>query len=252
MNSNHGIPTFADACSKGLKVDVKAAYEAGRKALREKTLVPWCGNPAGELDRFYWEHGYMPALREGESETDPNVNGWEKRQPVEALNAKSFDGKKITVTGYFNGISGKGRYINIIATKIDEYVDNPKGTLTNPYTPEEICGILLGGETISENVYVKGIVCQTTKYNYGSTYNTASFWISGDGSFNDDKTKEFEAYSIYWLGSDIDNPTQAADINGNFAVGDEVVLYGKVTTYNGTAETSSKKASLYSLNGATE
>ena len=91
MNSNHGIPTFADACSKGLKVDVKAAYEAGRKALREKTLVPWCGNPAGELDRFYWEHGYMPALRDGESETDPNVNGWEKRQPVAVSLGTAYD-----------------------------------------------------------------------------------------------------------------------------------------------------------------
>ena len=91
MNSNHGIPTFADAYSKGLKVDVKAAYETGRKALREKTLVPWCGNPAGELDRFYWEHGYMPALREGESETDPNVNGWEKRQPVAVSLGTAYD-----------------------------------------------------------------------------------------------------------------------------------------------------------------
>ncbi len=91
MNSNHGIPTFADAYSKGLKVNVKAAYEAGRKALREKTLVPWCGNPAGELDRFYWENGYIPALMEGESETDPNVNGWEKRQPVAVSLGTAYD-----------------------------------------------------------------------------------------------------------------------------------------------------------------
>ena len=90
MNSNHGIPTFADAYSKGLKVDVKAAYEAGRKALTEKTLVPWSGNPAGELDSFYWEHGYIPALRAGEVETDPNV-GWEKRQPVAVSLGTAYD-----------------------------------------------------------------------------------------------------------------------------------------------------------------
>ena len=53
--------------------------------------------------------------------------------PVEGLEAKSFDGKKITVTGYFNGLSSKGKYINIIATKIVEAVDNPKGTVDNPY-----------------------------------------------------------------------------------------------------------------------
>ncbi len=90
MNSNHGIPTFADALAKGLKIDVKAAYEAGRKALTEKTLVPWSGNPAGELDSFYWEHGYIPALRAGEVETDPNV-GWENRQPVAVSLGTAYD-----------------------------------------------------------------------------------------------------------------------------------------------------------------
>ena len=90
MNSNHGIPTFADAGAKGLKVDVKAAYEAGRKALTEKTLVPWSGNPAGEIDSFYWEHGYIPALRQGEPETDPNV-GWENRQPVAVSLGTAYD-----------------------------------------------------------------------------------------------------------------------------------------------------------------
>ena len=90
MNSNHGIPTFADALAKGLKIDVKAAYEAGRKALTEKTLVPWSGNPAGELDKFYWEYGYIPALREGETETDPNV-GWENRQPVAVSLGTAYD-----------------------------------------------------------------------------------------------------------------------------------------------------------------
>ena len=95
MNSNHGIPTFADAVAKGLKVDVKAAYEAGKKALTEKTLVPWSGNPAGEIDGFYWEHGYIPALREGEVETDPNV-GWENRQPVAVSLGTAYDSWALT------------------------------------------------------------------------------------------------------------------------------------------------------------
>ncbi len=90
MNSNHGIPAFADAMAKGLKVDAKAAFEAGKKALTEKTLVPWSGNPAGEIDGFYWEHGYIPALRDGEVETDPNV-GWENRQPVAVSLGTAYD-----------------------------------------------------------------------------------------------------------------------------------------------------------------
>ena len=40
--------------------------------------------------------------------------------PVDELNAKSFDGKKITVTGYFNGLSSKDKYLNIITVKIKE------------------------------------------------------------------------------------------------------------------------------------
>lgn len=91
MNSNHAIPSFADAVAKGLKVDAAAAFEAGRKALREKTLAPWCGNPAGLIDEFYWENGYIPALREGEPETDPNVHGFEKRQPVAVSLGTAYD-----------------------------------------------------------------------------------------------------------------------------------------------------------------
>ena len=73
--------------------------------------------------------------------------------PAESLNAGSFDGKKITVTGYFNGISGKGKYINVIATKIVEFVDNPKGTATNPYSVADIIAALKAG-AVEENVYV--------------------------------------------------------------------------------------------------
>jgi len=40
--------------------------------------------------------------------------------PSPELNADSFDGKKITVTGFFNGLSGGGKYVNIVTTKIEE------------------------------------------------------------------------------------------------------------------------------------
>ena len=91
MNSNHTVATFADAIVKGLDVDKQRAYEICRKCLMEKTLAPWCGNPAGEIDRFYWTHGYIPALRPGEPETDPNVHSFEKRQPVAVTLGTSYD-----------------------------------------------------------------------------------------------------------------------------------------------------------------
>ncbi len=91
MNSNHAIPVFADAIAKGLNVDKEKAYEAGYKGLREKTLAPWCGNAAGWIDEFYWENGYIPALKEGEEETDPNVHPFEKRQPVAVSLGTAYD-----------------------------------------------------------------------------------------------------------------------------------------------------------------
>ncbi len=91
MNSNHTIATFADALAKGLPIDTMKAYEACKAALTEKTLAPWCGNPAGWLDEFYWENGYIPALAEGEVENDPNVHSFEKRQPVAVTLGTAYD-----------------------------------------------------------------------------------------------------------------------------------------------------------------
>ena len=91
MNSNHAVVTVADAIAKGLKVDIAKAYEACRKGIEEKTLVPWSAEPAGWLDKFYHEHGYIPALQAGEKENDPNVTPWEKRQPIAVTLGTAYD-----------------------------------------------------------------------------------------------------------------------------------------------------------------
>ena len=91
MNCNHTIASFADAIAKGLDVDTKAACEASYRTLTEKTLAPWSGKPAGDLDRFYWKNGYVAALRPGEEETDPVVDSWEKRQPVAVSLGTAYD-----------------------------------------------------------------------------------------------------------------------------------------------------------------
>ena len=91
MNSNHGVAMVADALYKGLQVDGEKAYDYCRRGMEEKTLAPWCGNPAGWIDAFYKEHGYIPALREGETETDPNVHGFEKRQPIAVTLGTAYD-----------------------------------------------------------------------------------------------------------------------------------------------------------------
>ncbi|HEY1903513.1 MAG TPA: GH92 family glycosyl hydrolase [Terracidiphilus sp.] len=92
MNGNHAAPWFADAWFKGVRnFDLQTAFEGVRKRSLESTLLPWRLGPKGPLDDFYNTHGYMPALRPGEKETDPHVNPFEKRQPVPVTLENSFD-----------------------------------------------------------------------------------------------------------------------------------------------------------------
>jgi predicted alpha-1,2-mannosidase len=92
MNGNHAAPWFADAWFKGVRnFDLAAAYEGVKDRALRKTLLPWRLGPKGALDDFYVAHGYMPALRPGEKETDPLVHPFEKRQPVPVTLENSFD-----------------------------------------------------------------------------------------------------------------------------------------------------------------
>ena len=128
------------------------------------------------------------------------------------------------------------------------------GTLDNPYTVAQVIEAIKAN-TAAGNVYIKGIVSKEV-YTYSESYNTGTFWISDDGVYNDNLDKDFECYSVYWIGGSLEAPVAAADIKGNYSVGDEVVIYGAVTAYTSsstgltTYETSSKKAKIYSINWA--
>lgn len=92
MNSNHAVATVIDAYRKGLRgFELEKAYIASKKGIEEKTLIPWSAAPAGWLDAFYKEHGYIPALKPGEKETVANVSIWEKRQPVAVTMGTAYD-----------------------------------------------------------------------------------------------------------------------------------------------------------------
>lgn len=92
MNSNHGVAMVVDAYNKGLRgFDLEKAYIACKGAITEKTLAPWSSKPAGILDKFYKDHGYFPGLAKGETETVPEVHGWERRQPVAVTLGSVFD-----------------------------------------------------------------------------------------------------------------------------------------------------------------
>ena len=121
------------------------------------------------------------------------------------------------------------------------------GTLASPYTPADantVASQLANGAVSEQDYYIKGKV-STIKYTFSAQYGTATFFISEDGTT---EGAQFQCYSVYYLENKawVDGYTQ-------IAVGDEVIICGKLTNYQGnTPETASKKAYIYSLNGVTK
>ena len=92
MNGFHSTIMILDAWRKGVRdFDVQVAYEAMKKNALEETMVPWRNDPACELDTFYYENGYFPALHPGEQETVALVHSFEKRQAVAVTLGHSYD-----------------------------------------------------------------------------------------------------------------------------------------------------------------
>ena len=127
------------------------------------------------------------------------------------------------------------------------------GTVTNPYSVPEAINLVKDLTWTSntdyqktDKVYLKGKISRIgNKGTYGEsgTYGNASYWISADGTENE----EFQIYrSLYFNG---EKYTEGTDIK----VGDEVVVYGALMNYKGnTPETVAGENWLYSLNGKTD
>lgn len=92
MTGNHVAPWMADAWAKGVtNFDLATGYAGLKKNSLEGTWVPWRRGPKCSLDDFLNEHGYMPALHADEKETEPAVDGFERRQAISVTEAQSYD-----------------------------------------------------------------------------------------------------------------------------------------------------------------
>ena len=128
-------------------------------------------------------------------------------------------------------------------------VENPEdkmehGTATAPISVADAIddAVAIGTSASTSDFYVKGKIC-SIKYEYGAEYGTATYNISEDGS----EGTEFTVYSSYYF----DNKKWQEGDN-QIAVGDEVIVCGKIINYNGnTPEFASKQNYLVSLNGNT-
>ncbi len=118
------------------------------------------------------------------------------------------------------------------------------GTQADPYNVAAVIAFtqqLEPGTESTQDIYFKGKVVSIDE-NYTTQYGNAKFYVSDDGTANN----RFLVYRALYLGN---KKYTSGDLLNE---GDEVIICGKVTNYNGTLETQQNKAFLYSLNGKTE
>jgi exonuclease VII large subunit len=123
------------------------------------------------------------------------------------------------------------------------------GTLNNPFNAvaaNNYASSLAADAKSDKEVYIKGKISKIANNGeFGTQYGNASFYISDDGTTNN----EFYVFRTLYLGNKkYDNTSDP-----NIKVGDEVIIYGKVTNYRGnTPETVQNESYIYSLNGKTD
>ena len=130
-----------------------------------------------------------------------------------------------------------------------------EGTLASPFNAAAATNAAMKLESgaVSEQAYfIKGKVASIATDKSGNvlnfdqgTFGNASFYISDDGS----ATNQFYCYRVLYLG----NKKWASGDGDILKVGDDVIVYAKLTLYNGkTPETAQNEGFLYSLNGVSK
>lgn len=118
------------------------------------------------------------------------------------------------------------------------------GTQDDPYNVAaaiEYTEQLAAGTESDRDIFIKGKI-SSIRENYTAQYGNGSYYISDDGTSN----HQFLVYRALYLGN-----KKFTEGQTQIEVGDEVIICGRVTNYNGTLETQQNKAFLYSLNGVT-
>ena len=151
-------------------------------------------------------------------------------------------GDEVIVVGDLKMYNGapeidKNNWIVSLNGKTSVGGEEPAGTAKNPFTVAQAFAYIDGGG--ADNVYVKGKVSKVV-YTFDASHKTGTFWISEDGTFNNDLTKDFEAYRVLWLGN-----KKWEEGDEQLQVGDHVILHGQLTKYGSTYETNQNKAYVY-------
>ena len=137
-------------------------------------------------------------------------------------------------------IPGTGTNVPGTSTEIEGGTGT--GTVSDPFNTIAAINYgksLASGEESGKYYYVKGKVV-SIKEEYTTQYGNGTFYISEDGTAKN----QFYAYRVSYLGNQ-----KFASGDEQIKVGDEVIVCGIITNYNGTIETAQNKGFLYSLNG---
>ena len=88
----HSAALMWDTYQKGgTNFDVEKGYEGLKKNAMSGTMLPWRAGPMCSLDSFYIKNGWYPAIPDGAKETEPMVDGFEKRQSVAVTLEHCYD-----------------------------------------------------------------------------------------------------------------------------------------------------------------
>ncbi len=232
------------------------------------------GEGDGTLESPYDVAKALSLIANGENDPDAEVYIKGKVSEIEEISAQFGNGT------YYISVDGttenqlyvyRGYYLNgekftstgqlkvgdevVILGKLTTFNDDPQvgtgsklvsvngqtgmipGTEALPYTPSQALEVIANGENNPDaEVYIKGKVSQIKEVS--AQFGNATYWISDDGT-TDNQLYVFRGK--YLNGEEFTSEDQ-------LKVGDEVVILGKLTTYNGDPQVNTG-SKIVSLNG---
>ena len=232
------------------------------------------GEGDGTLESPYDVAKALSLIANGENDPDAEVYIKGKVSEIEEISAQFGNGT------YYISVDGttetqlyvyRGYYLNgdkftstdqlkvgdevVILGKLTTFYDDPQvgtgsklvsvngqtgmipGTEALPYTPSQALEVIANGENDPEaEVYIKGKVSQIKEVS--PSFGNATYYISDDGTT---ETQLYVFRGKYLNGEKFTSEDQ-------LKVGDEVVILGKLTTYNGDPQVGTG-SSIVSLNG---
>ena len=168
---------------------------------------------------FYLEQDGSEIYIYGTLDKEGNTKNWESLGVVE--------GDSIVIQGTYTTYKDAPQIKNAqyVSHKSNGFVPvDISNTPETAYTPAQASQLALAGEGLATSVYVKGIISRIAEIS--TSYGNASYYISADGT-ETDELYVFRGYSLE--GEKFTSETE-------IAVGDEVIIYGQLTTYNETPQ----------------